>query len=84
MTGSEKTTHPIEAKDGVYWLSSVPETDDFGDPIGRVVIDAATRHGPWALMTPASWARHGRGLLGTGHGQMYVRTDDGRWPKVEG
>lgn len=67
----------------VYWLSDVGVDDDFNVPVVDTIIDGATVHGPWALMTPESHARYGRGL-GTGLGQKYVKQDDGKWLKVEG
>jgi len=67
-----------------YWLGNVPATDDFGQPIGTEFIDGRSRQGPWGLFTPASWAIHGVGRLGTGYGQRYVQQDDGEFMKVEG
>jgi hypothetical protein len=70
----------------VYWLSPVGATDDFNEAIGDVIYDARTIHGPWALMSPASFQLHGgtSGRLGVGYGQRYDRQADGRWLKVEG
>ena len=70
--------------DKVYWLSGVGADDDFNEPVEDVIIDGATRMGPWALMTPASWARYGVGRLGLGLGQKYQKQPDGKWLKVEG
>jgi len=67
-----------------YWIGTVPERDDFGNKLGDVFIDGSTIMGPWAIMTPETWARVGRGQLGTGIGQKYQRQADGRWLKVEG
>lgn len=67
----------------VYWVSPVEATDDFGMPIGDVFIDGATKMGPWAIMTPASHEKYGRGL-GLGKGQKYHQQGDGKWMKVEG
>jgi len=67
-----------------YWGSPVPEKDDFGDTITDEIIDAVTMVGPWALMTPRSFRRNGRGKLGTGCGQRYKKQTDGKWLKVEG
>lgn len=63
--------------------------DDFGQPIhrteGEVLYDAATTHGPWALMTEASYLHHRRYKeLGTGRGQKYRLDETGRYVKVEG
>ena len=66
-----------------YWVGEVNEHDDFEQVIGEEFIDGKTLGGPWAIMTPASWAKHGVGKLGTGYGQRYKKTL-GRWPKVEG
>jgi hypothetical protein len=35
-------------------------------------------------MSPASWAKHGIGKLGTGYGQRYVTRDGKTYVKVEG
>lgn len=67
-----------------YWMGELGGFDDFGDPYEDEMIDGATVHGPWACMTPRSWRRHGRGILGQGLGQRYERQADGRWLKVEG
>lgn len=67
-----------------YWTGNVPFKDDFGKPIQDQFIDGRTRGGPWAYMTPASWASHGLGSLGPGRGQRYERQADGRWLKVKG
>jgi hypothetical protein len=62
--------------------------DDFEQPftgaVGEVVYDAATWMGPWATMTEASFAVYGRGKLGLGLGQKYVRNAEGHLVKVEG
>jgi len=63
-----------------YWCGDVPIHDNFGMPIGNVFVDGATIAGPWALMSPASYRVHGRGL-GLGRGQCYVRENDGRYYK---
>jgi hypothetical protein len=49
-----------------YWSSPVPPTDDFDLPLTRVLIDAKTKYGPWALITEASFLTHGCGKLGLG------------------
>ena len=67
-----------------YWTGTVDETDDFGHPIDGEFIDGRTMIGPWASMSPRSWARHGVGKLGTGNGQRYRKQADGKWLKVEG
>jgi hypothetical protein len=71
-----------------YTSAEKLDTDDFGDNfshvIGEVVYDAKTRMGPWATMTATSWRRHGAGALGTGHGQKYVRHENGELHKVKG
>jgi hypothetical protein len=74
------------ADTAVYWISPLGDKDDFGVPYGDEMIDGRTRHGPWANMTPSSWAFEGGtgGRLGPGMGQRYKKQDDGRWLKVEG
>ena len=68
-----------------YWLSDVPKLDDFGQPITDEFIDAATVHGPWAMMSPVSWNMFGKSVkLGTGLGQRYKKQANGTWMKVEG
>lgn len=69
-------------------ISKTADTDDFGQPIWRTVgealYDAPTTHGPWALMTEASWKHHRRSAsLGTGRGQKYAY-DGENYMKVEG
>jgi hypothetical protein len=69
-----------------YWLSPVGETDDFNSVISDEIIDGKTVYGPWALMTPKSWAMYSgtSGRLGLGLGQRYKLQADGKWLKVEG
>ena len=68
----------------VYWVGSVPQTDDFKDTITDEFIDGITKYGPWAMMTPASHAVNGVPELGLGRGQRYKKQPDGKWLKVEG
>jgi hypothetical protein len=65
------------------WIGTVPERDDFDDPITTTFIDGRTVMGPWAIMTPRTHKMRGVGL-GTGRGQRYVKEADGTWYKVEG
>ena len=67
-----------------YWLSAVPEKDDFGDTIKDMFIDGKTVMGPWALMTERSFKSFGTGRMGLGYGQEYEKQKDGKWLKVEG
>ena len=74
----------------VYWLSRVPDTDDFGNSIHFDFVDGKTKYGPWAIMAhsqvkgvQSSFDINGVGL-GTGLGQHYQKQLDGRWLKVEG
>lgn len=67
-----------------YWLSPVGKADDFKDKITDEIIDGKTKYGPWALMTPKSFKKHGVGKLGTGYGQRYKKQKDGKWLKTEG
>lgn len=67
----------------VYWQSPVRERDDFDFYVGDEFIDGKTIYGPWAIMTPHSFANHGVGL-GTGKGQRYRKQSDGRFLKVAG
>jgi len=66
-----------------YWSGTVNSEDAFGEPITNEFVDGATVMGPWAMMSPASFKRMGRGV-GTGKGQRYKKQEDGRWLKVEG
>jgi hypothetical protein len=67
-----------------YWAGKIGPLDDLGVPYDGIMIDARTKHGPWANMSLKSWRVHGLGKLGTGYGQKYVKQADGRWLKVEG
>lgn len=61
-----------------YHSAEKRDSDDFGVKFtmgsGERVYDGKTRHGPWACMSHESWKKHGCGKLGTGYGQLYVRT----------
>lgn len=37
------------------------------------IYDAETKFGPWAYMCKACWKKHGKGVLGLGHGQRYKK-----------
>ena len=78
--------HKCPKDDPVFWLSPLDSHDDFGDPFKDVMIDGKTKMGPWANMTPVSWAEHGGtgGRFGTGLAQRYEKQPNGRWLKVEG
>lgn len=67
-----------------YWAGTIGPRDDFGEPITDEFIDGLARGQRWAIMTPASFATHGYGRLGTGFGQRYRKQPDGRWLKIEG
>lgn len=67
-----------------FWVGDVGEKDDFGVDIVEDFIDGKMIEGPWAIMTPQSWKQHGIGIFGTGCGQMYHKTPDGKWMKVKG
>jgi len=49
-----------------FWIGTINENDDFGDKIEDYFIDGCTNQGPWAIMTPNSWRKHGVGRLGVG------------------
>ena len=70
----------------VYWSGPVAQKDDFGRAIAREFIDGRTRHGPWAIMSPESWAIETGtfGLLGLGRGQRFKKQNDGKWLQTEG
>lgn len=65
-----------------YWHGDIKSTDDLGLPIDNVFIDGATTMGPWAIMSPVSHKRYGRGL-GVGVGQRYEKQPDGKWLKTK-
>jgi hypothetical protein len=71
-----------------YLSAERQDHDDFGaaftKSIGEIVYDAKTIHGPWAMMTQASYDSNGMGTLGTGYGQKYMRDEHGHLNKVEG
>lgn len=49
------------------------EECDFCGEKADTMYDAATKSGPWALMCPKCWKKHGAGRLGLGYGQRYDR-----------
>jgi hypothetical protein len=59
------------------WNGTVKKNDDFGDKIIDSFIDGKTKHGPWAIMTPRSFALYGVGL-GIGLGQRYFLNNN-KW-----
>ena len=66
------------------WLGRT-DTDDFGATITDTLIDAKTKYGPWALMTPESFKVHGLGRLGLGFGQKYqLDSTSGKFNKIDG
>ena len=70
-----------------YWSGKVKAQDDMGRDIVNEFIDGKTCTGPWAIMTPKSYAMYGmsrNGKLGEGLGQRYRKQPDGRWLKIEG
>jgi hypothetical protein len=71
-----------------YYSAEVRVKDDFGVKFsmreGEVIYDAATIHGPWATMIQQSYDLYGKGKLGLGLGQKYVRQYNGELHKVEG
>jgi hypothetical protein len=66
-----------------FWHGQIRSEDDFDQPIMNKFIDGATTFGPWAIMSPSSFKRYGKGL-GTGLGQAYEKQKDGRWLKIGG
>ena len=54
-----------------------------GCEIKHELYDADTIDGPWATMCPECFARYGKGKLGVGHGQRYVKRPEG-FVQVEG
>lgn len=65
------------------WMGKVPDLDDFGGKIVDEFVDGRVITGPWATMNPAHHKMYGLGI-GTGQGQRYKKSSDGRWIKVEG
>jgi len=57
----------------VKWLSSTECNFCHKDSTkcGKTFFDAATIHGPWALMCAKCYRIYGRGPLGQGRGQEY-------------
>lgn len=68
---------------GRYWLGADNECNLCQAQLTDFLIDGATRMGPWAVMCPTCHGKFGRGL-GTGLGQRYGKTAEGRWLKVAG
>jgi hypothetical protein len=63
------------SKREVYWMGSIGEKDDFGQPIKDEFVDGKTKGGPWAIMNRASHRLSGVGL-GLGRGQRYQKQAD--------
>lgn len=72
----------------IYHIPETRHEDDFGQPLhrtmGEELYDTPTVHGPWAVMTAASWKHHRRSArLGVGLGQRYAYNGQ-HYVKVEG
>ena len=69
----------------VFWLSAVPNEDDFGDKITNEFIDGKSNKGPWGLFTPKSYQIRGArpGIFGVGIAQRYRKQENGRWLKIQ-
>jgi hypothetical protein len=71
-----------------YWAGSITNCDICDSAIpkltGSIFYDAATIHGPWAIMCPTCFEKNGQGV-GTGVGQQYTfDPNGGRWLKTAG
>lgn len=64
------------------WRGKVPAFDGFADAITDEFVDGATIYGPWALMSPRSFAAYGRGT-GRGVGQRYRKAEGDKWERVQ-
>lgn len=53
-------------------------------PCGDVLIDGATKYGPWAVMCMDCRVIHAYPGYGTGKAQMYERNAAGEYVKVRG
>lgn len=68
---------------GSFWLSPLErECQLTGEPYDSVMYDCRTPHG-WANIGQNAFVAM-KCRLGTGLGQKYSKTSDGRWVKVEG
>lgn len=67
----------------VTWIGSVPTHCQLsGRKLTKQFVDGNTGAG-WAIMHPQYFRSIG-GRYGTGRGQLYEKTADGRWQKIEG
>lgn len=67
-----------------YWIGPAVHCDICKNPFERVMYDIKTNSGPWGLLCTPCMKAHTNGQLGTGMGQRYHKTDDGKWLKVAG
>lgn len=64
-----------------FWCGPPPARCDICcRRIVTAFIDGRTARGSWVSMCPNCHLVFGAGL-GAGHGQLYVRAVDGRWPQ---
>ena len=65
-----------------YWAGVVGKCDACGGDFGKTMFDASVR-GRWGNICQACFDEEGCSL-GTGKGQQYRKTAEGRWLKVAG
>jgi len=69
----------------VKWLGKHKCDFCTGKLIEKILYDARTIYGPWAVMCDEHFKVYGLGKLGTGYGQKYIKqTDPIGFFKVEG
>ena len=86
--GENKLKELVDLKEGLarnkFWMGDIDRCDmcghDFANDI--FMVDAATKHGPWACMCSRCFVEHGADI-GWGKGQLYKRTPEG-WLLVGG
>jgi len=73
-----------EGKKAKYWMGDIGHCDICKAALRGDFFDARTYSGPWATLCLQCWKQHTPMTLGTGHGQHYKETTQGKWLKVAG
>jgi hypothetical protein len=86
--GEHTLKNLVDMKEGqarnIIWVGEIDRCDTCGHDFANdpFMVDAATKHGPWACMCSRCFIEH-EAEIGWGRGQLYSRTPDG-WLQVAG